>query len=367
MRNPAVPIDSPVLSEARTAGAQIQMELTLFLRWCVATEVVAVTGTRGKSTTAAALDAMLRADHRRSWLAGNMGVSALEQLDQIRRDDVVVLEMSSWQTEGLAETGIRTAGAVVTNLLPDHLNRYASMEDYAAAKAVLLEAQRPGDWAVLWADPNWGDWFAARAHGRVVRVPEHATAPGWKAARIRGEHNRRNLAAAWLAARQLGVTEDACRRAVASFNGVPSRQELIGTIGDVRVFNDTTATIPEATLAALDAIPGPWVLIAGGSDKRLGFGRLAERLERDPDIRGVVLLPGDGTTRLRAELTTLEPVLVDDMPAAVQAALEFTQPRDALLLSPACASFGLFDHEFDRGAQFVAAAKAHGLERGLTG
>ena len=132
-------------------------------------------------------------------------------------------------------------------------------------------------------------------------------------------------------------------------------------IGSVRVYNDTTATIPDATLAAIDTIPGPWVLIAGGSDKRLDFSALARRLESDAGLRGVVLLPGAGTDRLMPQLGSLAPVAVDDMDAAVAAALDMAEPGDALLLSPACASFGLFAHEFDRGAQFIAAVEARGL------
>ena len=123
VRNPAVPLDAPALAVARAAGARIEMELTMFLRWCHASQVVAVTGTRGKTTTAAAVHAMLHAAGRPTRLAGNMGVSALTQLDVIQPDEVVVLEMSSWQTEGLAGAGVRASGAIVTNLLPDHLNR----------------------------------------------------------------------------------------------------------------------------------------------------------------------------------------------------------------------------------------------------
>ena len=361
VRNPAVPLDAPALTVAREAGACIEMELTMFLRWCAATRIVAVTGTRGKTTTAAALHAMLRAGGHPTRLAGNMGVSALTQLDEIQPDEVVVLEMSSWQTEGLAGTGVRAPGAIVTNLLPDHLNRYDSMEAYADAKAELLRAQQAGDWAVLPAGPGWGDWFASRARGRVIRAPADAQPPGWNDAVLRGAHNRANLATAALAAKQLGVPEAAVRRAVTSFAGVAQRQEFLGTIGAVRVFNDTTATIPDATLAALDTIPGPWVLIVGGSDKRLDFSQLAQRLRSDRGVRGVVMLPGAGTDRLIAQLGSLAPVAADSMDAAVAAALEIAQPGDALLLSPACASFGLFAHEFDRGAQFIAAAEARGL------
>ena len=361
VRNPAVPLDAPALAVARAVGARIEMELTMFLRWCPAPQVVAVTGTRGKTTTAAALHAMVRAGGRPTRLAGNMGVSALTQLDEIQADEVVVLEMSSWQTEGLAGAGVRASGAIVTNLLPDHLNRYDSMEAYASAKAELLRAQQPGDWAVLPAGPGWGDWFADRARGRAVRAPAEAEPPGWSDAALRGAHNRSNLAAAALASRELGVPEAAVRRAVAGFTGVAHRQDFLGTIGSVRVYNDTTATIPDATLAALDTIPGPWVLIAGGSDKRLDFSALARRLESDAGVRGVVLLPGAGTDRLTSRLGSLAPVAVHDMDAAVAAALDMAETGDALLLSPACASFGLFAHEFDRGAQFIAAVEGRGL------
>ena len=361
VRNPAVPSDAPPLIEARRCGARIEMELTLFLRWCSATQVVAVTGTRGKSTTATALHAMLCAGNRSAHLAGNMGLSALEQLNKIQPSDVVVLEMSSWQTEGMVGSDARTSGAIVTNLLPDHLNRYVSMEAYAAAKAAVLEAQQPGDWAVLPEGPGWGDWFAARARARVHWVPQRGAPPGWTQARLHGDHNRANLAAAAIAAEQLGVTEAAIRSAVRTFPGVPQRQQFLGTVGNVRVFNDTTATIPDATLAALDTILGPWVLIAGGSDKGLDYEKLAKRLDRDPCVRALVLLPGEGTDRLCRQLTLLQPAFVDDMSSAVRVAMQLAEPGDALLLSPACASFGLFVHEFDRGEQFVAAIVRLGL------
>ena len=362
VRNPAVRTGSPFLRAARDAGANIEMEFTLFLRWCRQARVIGVTGTRGKTTTATALHAMLVAGGERALLAGNMRVSALAQLHEIEPGSTVVLELSSAQLEGLAGTGLRTRGAIVTNLMADHLDRYADMQAYAEAKLSLVANQRAGDWAVIPAGGGWADWFAARAGATVVRPDLRRAPPGWRDARISGRHNRANLALAAAAAREAGVEDDAIARAVRGFGGVAARQELVGTIDGVRAYNDTTATTPEAALAALASVPGPWVLIAGGSDKRLDFAPLVKRLGASDGLRGVVLLPGSGTDRLRPLLDGCRVVTVGDMAQAVDRALALARPGDAVLLSPACASFGLFANEFDRGDQFVARLRQLGLQ-----
>ena len=361
VRNPAVPADSLYLRAARDAGAHIEMEFTLFLRWCRQARVIGVTGTRGKTTTATALHAMLVAGGQRSLLAGNMRVSALAHLHTIEPGSTVVLELSSAQLEGLAGAGLRTRGAIVTNLMADHLNRYADMRAYAQAKLPLVANQRAGDWAVIPAGSGWPGWFAARAGGEVIRPDLAHEPPGWPQARLSGSHNRANLALAAAAARRAGVADAAIAQAVRGFGGVPARQELIGTVGGVRAYNDTTATTPEAALAALATIPGPWVLIAGGSDKRLDFAPLARRLRSADGLRGLVLLPGSGTDRLRPLLEGRRTEAAGDMAQAVDRALALARPGDALLLSPACASFGLFTNEFDRGDQFVARLRERGL------
>lgn len=361
VRNPAVPAGSPYLRAARDAGAYVEMEFTLFLRWCRQARVIGVTGTRGKTTTATALHAMLTAGGERALLAGNMRVSALAQLHEIEPKSTVVLELSSAQLEGLAGTGLRTRGAIVTNLMADHLDRYDAMQDYAEAKVSLIANQRAGDWAVIPAGRGWPDWFAARAGGTVVRPDLRYAPPGWARARLSGRHNRANLALAAAAAGQTGVRASAIARAIGEFGGVAARQELIGIIGGVRAYNDTTATTPEAALAALGTIPGPWVLIAGGSDKRLDFEPLAARLRSADHLRGIVLLPGSGTDRLQPLLAGCRVEAAADMAAAVEQALALARHGDALLLSPACASFGLFTNEFDRGDQFVACLRKLGL------
>ena len=361
VRNPAVPATSPYLRAARAAGAHIEMEFTLFLRWCRQARVIGVTGTRGKTTTATALHAMLGAGGERSVLAGNMRVSALARLHEIEPGTTVVLELSSAQLEGLADTKLHTRGAVITNLMADHLDRYADMQTYAEAKLSLVANQNTGDWAVIPAGRGWPDWFATRAGATVVRPDPRRAPPGWPDARLAGRHNRANLTLAAAAARQAGVGDSAIACAVRGFGGVPARQELIGAVAGVRAYNDTTATTPEATLAALAALPGPWVLIAGGSDKRLDFAPLAARLRAADGLRAVVLLPGAGTDRLRPLLAGCRIEAAADMAQAVDRGMALALPGDALVLSPACASFGLFANEFDRGDQFVARLRALGL------
>ncbi len=366
VRNPAVPAGSRYLRAARAAGAHIEMEFTLFLRWCRQARVIGVTGTRGKTTTATALHTMLAAGGDRALLAGNMRVSALAQLHEIEPGSTVVLELSSAQLEGLADTGLRTRGAIVTNLMADHLDRYADMQAYAKAKLSLVANQRPGDWAVIPAGRGWPDWFAAGAGGAVVRPDLRRAPPGWPGARLSGRHNRANLALAATAARQAGVAESAIARTVRDFGGVSARQELVGTVGGVRAYNDTTATTPEAALAALATVPGPWVLIAGGSDKGLDFEPLARRLRSAAGLRGAVLLPGAGTDRLRPLLEGCRLEAAADMAQAVDRALALARSGDALLLSPACASFGLFSNEFDRGDHFVARLRELGLRPAIS-
>ena len=361
VRNPAVHDGSPYLREALKYGVHIETEMTLFLRWCTHATIVGVTGTRGKTTTATVLQSMLRVGGMPSTLAGNMRISALAQLEEIEDGSMVVLELSSAQIEALNGTPLRVNGAVITNLMPDHLDRYQDMEMYAKAKLPLVANQGCGDWAVIPQGEGWPEWFADGAGGEVLRPDLEVMPPGWCSAKVAGRHNRDNLVLAAAAARRVGITAAAIQHVVEQFAGVPARQEFLGWVNGVRAYNDTTATTPEATLAALNGISGPWVLIVGGSDKGVDFAPLANRLCNDQDVRAVILLPGAGSDRLLSLLTECRIELAGDMASAVTRALKTADSGDAILLSPACASFGLFKNEFDRGDQFEARLTELGL------
>jgi UDP-N-acetylmuramoylalanine--D-glutamate ligase len=364
VRNPAVPVTQPHLSLARERGVPIYMEMTLFFMECPPERVVGVTGTRGKTTTTTLLGEILRADvhgdrRRDVVVAGNLRVSALEQLDRIGPQTDVVLELSSFQLEGLEVLETSPRAAVLTNLLVDHLNRYASLDEYFEAKRNIFRYQgADGILAVNRDDPR-SRRMAELAPGYVVWYGREDDVPGADRARLRGEHNRSNMAAAAAMASALGVEREVIAGAIAAFPGVPYRQEFIRQVDGVQFVNDATATTPDATLAALAVFDEPVVLIAGGADKELDFGPLGRAIREAGDrIRAVILLDGSATDKLAAAIGQKVVGRFDNLQAAVVRAKELAAPGDVVLLSPGCASFGMFRHEFDRGDQFNAIVRS---------
>jgi UDP-N-acetylmuramoylalanine--D-glutamate ligase len=386
IRNPGVPRESRYLALAREHGAQIEMEMTLFFRLCRG-PILGITGTRGKTTTTLLTGAIMREQFPDAVVAGNMRISALEQLPKIGPRTPVVLELSSWQLEGLGEAGLSPQYACVTNLSPDHLDRYRDMQEYGAAKQQIFLHQRAdrGDVVVLNADDpivcTWVGqtavepaWFSTR-EPRTERHPNIAWWQGerlmWndlpictaRDLRLAGEHNRANVAAAVALARSYRppVESERIVAAIRGFEGVADRMELVREHGGVRFVNDTTATTPTATAAALRALDTPVILIAGGADKHLDFEDLAvliaerSRPEVAGRIKALLLLDGTATPRLAGVLANAGVTPAGTYAAlapAVEAARALASPGDTVLLSPACASFGMFVNEFDRGAQF---------------
>ena len=382
VRNPAVPRESPLLAAARSAGVTIEMEMSLFFRLCPA-PILGLTGTKGKTTTTSLCAAILAAWRPDTVVAGNMGVSALEQLPTIGPETPVAIELSSWQLEGLAEYGLSPHVAVVTNLSPDHLNRYATMDDYAEAKRGIVRAQSADDYAVLNADDPlvWAFREATVARllpfGRMDRGGDGAwLADGalrWRfggaeysapraALRLPGEHNAMNALAAGLAALALGAPFAAVEVGLGSFSGVRDRLESLGEVAGIEYINDTTATAPAAAAAAVAAMTRPTILIAGGSEKHTDFADFAAAVA--PRLKAIVTLRGDATPRLTADLLAagLDPACLHgpegSMEAGVARATGLAVAGDVVLLSPACASFGMFRNEFHRGDTFRAAVAA---------
>ena len=353
VRNPAVPAESPYLAIAREHGVPIDMEMGIFFRECDPTRIIGITGTRGKSTTATFVQHLLEHHDVDAVLAGNIRRSAVTLLDGLKPRQTVVLELSSWQLEALDQHQLSPGVAVITNVLPDHLNRYPDMDAYAAAKGAIVRYQSGGDLAVLNRDNQLAAGFATSTAAEVRWFSPDDDLPGWEDARVAGDHNQANLAAAIAATARFDIPAATIARAVASFKGVPYRQQQISVRNGVRYINDTCSTTPDATLAALATVPGPIVLIAGGSDKRLNFDALSQRIVAlGPSIRSIILFPGEGTARMRPGLP---PTILHDvatMDEAVSLANRHARPGDAVLLSPACASFGTFKNEFDRGDQF---------------
>ena len=394
VKNPGVRPDSPFLAAACAAGAAVETEQSLFLARCRA-PVLAVTGSKGKSTTAAALAAILGEDAPATRLSGNIGGSPLDFLDELTADTPVVLELSSWQLGDLRGRGVLAPPvAVVTNLLRDHQNRYGSIEEYLQDKLVIAEGQPPDGALVLNADDPWHRRFAERAAGRVVLFSARQRPAGdgaWlqdgagrisvagrsgvafdtervaPAGRVIGV----NLLAAAAAAASFGIEPATIRRALRGFHGLPHRLEPVGEVAGVRFVNDSAATIPEATVAALASVTGPVVLLAGGADKALDFTDLAA--SADSALR-CVLLAGSATAKLHSALRragvacdgpfdSLEEAFGAALAAAACGAASGAASGATVLLSPACASFGMFRNEFDRGDRFRALVRRHAASR----
>lgn len=359
IRNPAVPLDSPYLQEARMAGVPIEMETGLFFNEFPRSQIIGVTGTRGKSTTAAFIQHSLASSGTQVHLAGNMRVSAVALLDTIPDNDFVVLELSSWQLEGLRQHEISPSVAVVTNLLPDHLDRYRDIHDYASAKRIIVQHQEQNDLAVLNKGNAFTMSFASHTEARVEFFSEQDIIPSWDKAQVRGSHNRGNLAAAMPVLTHFGLSLAQIRESVESFQGLPYRQQVIREANGVIYINDTTSTSPDAAIAALNTCNPPLVWIAGGADKGLSFTNLAAAVNSlKDDIKAIILLPGDGTDSLQPLLPHDKVHTVETMHEAVSLANCLSSPSDTILLSPACASFNSYNNEFHRGKQFDKAVNA---------
>ena len=382
VRNPAVPRESPWLDLARRHGVPVLMEMNLFWAHCPA-PIVAITGSKGKSTTTAWLGHTWRLSRPDTVVAGNLRVSALEALPLIGPDTPVVLELSSWQLESFGDTRIGPHVSCVTNIAPDHLNRYSDMADYASSKREIYRYQRPEDIAVLcWDDPVVRG-FAADCPAQVrwfglEEAPSegaHVSA-GWIVLRgaeaspllpvgelgLRGPHNVLNALATAALADACGLPAEQIAEGLRTFKGLPDRMEPVAYINGVAYINDTTSTTPVSTIAALRTIEGPIALIAGGASKNVGFADLAPEI--CARVSYLALLEGSATDELQAAVNgcsgKLDTEVYGELQSAVSAAAERAGPGWTVLLSPACASFGMFDNEFQRGEQFRAAVRELG-------
>ncbi len=366
--NPAVPRDSSLLAQAQNAA--ITTQINLFLDRCPAT-VIGITGSNGKSTTAALTAHLLESAAARGsvpygavWLGGNIGNRPLLRcLPQMNAEDVVVLELSSFQTEMLASPGMSTKIALITNLTPNHLDRHGTFEDYCAAKETLFRLQSGTE-----ADPSvslfcredvvgreWFEKYRSRPGRRVGGygaddVPE----PLRKSFTPPGRANLNNLAGALAIVRCLGVAACQVEEGVATFRSLPHRLESVAEQANVRWFNDSIATTPESTMAALDALKEPKVLIAGGYDKGTGFQDLGRHIVEK--VKAVVLM-GQTTGKIADAIAQAggSPVKVEravSLAEAVNLAARQAVPGDVVLLSPACASYDMFANFEDRGNEF---------------
>ncbi len=399
---PGMPKDLPQIRQARRQGANISSELALFMQQCPAI-MVGITGSSGKTTTTAMVGDMLRAGlDTRVWVGGNIGTTLIDRLADISPDDVVVLEISSFQLELATRT---TEYGAILNISPNHLDVHGDMDSYVQAKSRLLICQPPGSLAVLNWDCERTRQLSSLARGRLAYYSMQQAPESWDSSRpgelagwqqdghlwvkrngevvrlcscrdipLRGPHNVANTLIAGLVSSAVGGSIEGMREAISAFCAVPHRLEEVTCRDGVLFINDSIATSPDRTAAALDSFDRPLILIMGGYDKGISFAGLAEKLVKDAaheQIRAVVLTgatsceiqknlldaasKADGFSWVEEENPETNSAVLrveSEFERAVRLAGDLARRGDIVLLSPACASFDQFDNFITRGRNF---------------
>jgi UDP-N-acetylmuramoylalanine--D-glutamate ligase len=342
--------------------------MNLFIERCPARQVVGITGSAGKSTTTAMIGAILEAAHAgragpRPWVGGNIGRSLLSDLPAMGPQDVVVLELSSFQLEDLASLQWSPSHAVITNIQPNHLDRHGTMEAYRDAKLNIVRFQMPdGLVFVNEQDVELAERVIAAGAGQRLRT--FAFEPAYKSVvQVPGGHNQDNAAAAIAVARSLGIADEWIRQGLAGFRGLPHRLEYVATRRGVRYYNDSKSTTPASAHLALEAFNEPVVMLIGGRDKDMPFEALTHLLAER--ARGVVCYGETGEKLYREVCSHLQAAspagrveLTGPLQDAVARAAAMSRPGDVVVLSPACASFDQFTNYEQRGETFAQLVRA---------
>ncbi|MCJ7790236.1 MAG: UDP-N-acetylmuramoyl-L-alanine--D-glutamate ligase, partial [Candidatus Atribacteria bacterium] len=382
-----IPHNSKYLKIARSQGILIETDLGLFFQLCPSKKIIAIAGTKGKSTVSFLVYQIFKEGQKEVVLAGNIGISVLDILEKVTPQTWVILEISTWQMEGMKKHKFRPQTAVLTNILPDHLDRYPNFKEYAQAEKLIFKHQRSNDNLVVNFDneetiqvkeetKSQVYWFSTKKKiesgsylekdNLVFQSGEHKI-PFAKISNLTlpGPHNLENILAAGTVGFIHKIPAEIILRAIKNFPGLPYRLEFIREFKGIKFYNDSCSTTPEATLAALESFPQqPIILILGGKDKKLDYEKLGKVIGENKKIKKIILLQHpdyDASPKifsaLKKHLNPEKIILASNLKIGVEAALQKAQPNEIILLSPAAASFGMFKNEFDRGDQFNTAVK----------
>jgi UDP-N-acetylmuramoylalanine--D-glutamate ligase len=413
-RSPGYPLFNKNLIKAKKAGVEISSAMELFFELCPTKNIIGVTGSKGKGTTASLIYEIINsslktvthpvsrgASHpsregisQRVFLGGNIGTAPFEFIDKIKPNDFVVLELSSFQLEDLK---ISPKIAVITNIFKEHLapadpnnpNYHRSMKDYWAAKANIFAYQKREDYLVI----NEKLKIKKEKRKNIGKIIYYGKSE--LPSNLIGEHNKENIAAAVAVAKILKIKDEVIKKAVQKFNGLPHRLEFVAEIDGVKYFDDSFATVPDVSVIALRAISDKSplerggvsltrrgvlksdssknffdsrriILFAGGADKGSDFKNFAKEIKKR--VKYLILFKGKGTDRLKSQISPRPELgtkanfnsqisVVDNMKDAVKIAKSKATRGDIVLLSTGCASFGCFKNYKERGEQFKAEIK----------
>ncbi len=367
--SPGVPYDHPALAQARAAGIEVIGELELAYRFCPV-PIIAISGTNGKGTTTTMTGLMLEAAGVTNVVAGNIGVPVISQIDRARHAGVVVAEVSSFQLETIVH--FRPWIAVLLNITPDHLDRHADIEEYAAAKLRLFQNQAADDYSVLCIDDLTVAKMPGRLSSQVLTVsasdPDSSgrveddclvvnTSPGVQRILpvaqmpVPGQHNVTNALAAALAAGLCGATGQQMAEGLKRFAPADHLLAEVVQVGGIRFVDDSKATNTAAAIADLSTLSGPLLVIAGGQGKEVDFSEFGQHLARR--CRFVCLIGESGSTIEAAVGDAAETMQAASMREAVEECYRRAESGDAVVLLPGCASFDMFEDQTHRGEQFT--------------
>lgn len=393
--SPGVPLELPFLKEARNRKIPLSTETRLFCYLCPA-KILAITGSSGKSTTSTLLSRIIEASGQKTWFGGNIGRPLIEVVDDITPNDLVVMELSSFQLEYFRDRmnkhveagdlapllqGWSPPVSALLNITPNHLDRHHTMRSYVQAKRAIVDYQQPDGVSIMSLDDDvtrtigrqFGSkvrWFSTEAErpmgaclyqdqiSLLDEAGHHEAVINKSQLNLRGEHNLSNVMAACLMAREIGVSIATMQEVIAEFIGLPYRLEFVREYKQVTYFNDSVATSPDRVIAALRAFDRPVTLLAGGRDKKLSWEEAARVMVHKTNQ---VILFGEAKDMIaevverakQSHSTTKTSVhLCVNLADAVNLASQIATPGSVVLLSPGCTSYDQFRNFAERGNQF---------------
>lgn len=370
VRTPGLP-PQHILAANPTVEHKITSGTNEFLRAVTTKNIIGITGTKGKGTTSTLIAKILEAAGKKVWLGGNIGVPVLGFIHDIKPDDWVVLELSSFQ---LIDLRYSPHIGVCLMIVPEHLNWHTDLKEYTDAKQNLFANQTPEDTAIYFNENETSKALATASPGK--KIPYYASPGAYveggfikidnqpicqtNELKLLGEHNWQNVCAAVTAAWQITHNTEALKSVLTSFTGLPFRLEFVRDFNGVSYYNDSFGTTPETAAVALQAIKSPKIIILGGSDKGASYEALAQTVI-NTNVRAVVVI-GEIAPKITAALQAAGYTAIydggKDMLSIVDTARRLAQPSDAILLSTGAASFGLFKDYKDRGNQFTEVVQA---------
>lgn len=407
--SPGIPLEVPFLVEAQARKIPLCTETKLFCLLCRA-PIIGITGSNGKTTTTTLVGQILAADGRKAWVGGNIGRPLIERVDQIEADEVVVMELSSFQLEYF-HSKLNQAVDVTTipnvqpeiltellgnwsppisailNITPNHLDRHPTMKHYVRAKRAIINYQGPQGRLIMNLDNDMTRtighqfgaktrWFSLEAQlpGGASLTRKNLVLNDWDGQhhhlatiaeiKLRGNHNLSNILAACLLCEQLGVSHEAMHKVITSFTGVEHRLQFVRELNQVKYYNDSIATSPERLFAALRSFRETVVLLAGGHDKNLPWEDVSRMILHKASH---VILFGEAAQLIAShveaaneEMPNLNTTVhfCQSLADAVQLAAQVAQAGDVVLLSPGCASYDMFRDFVERGELFISLVKA---------